>query len=422
MRTYLVGGAVRDRLLGLEVSDRDWVVVGATPEQMVDQGFRPVGADFPVFLHPKTREEYALARTERKSGSGYHGFVFHTGSDVSLEDDLQRRDLTINAIAQETCQEPGHKPGYKRGQDADANLIDPCGGQQDLQDRILRHVSPAFVEDPVRVLRLARYYARFKPLGFRVAPETQALLKHMVGSGEVDHLVPERVWAETQRSLALPQPQYFFELLRECGALARLFPELDALFGVPQPAAHHPEIDTGVHTLMALAQAARMQATTAVRYALLCHDYGKALTPEDALPSHHGHEEAGVALVEQASKRLGVPREFREIAILVTRWHLHVHRAGELKPVTLLKLLEAADVLRRPERLAQLISACEADARGRLGLEDRPYPQADILRAARDVAAAVDAKAIVANGKRGPEVGEALRRARIDAIADLTNR
>lgn len=408
MRTYLVGGAVRDRLLGLAASDRDWVVVGATPEQMIGQGFCPVGADFPVFLHPETREEYALARTERKSGRGYHGFVFHTGSDVSLEDDLQRRDLTINAIAQEV--------GHKRGQDTDAPLVDPCGGQQDLQDRILRHVSPAFVEDPVRVLRLARYYARFKPLGFRVAPETLTLLKRMVNSGEVDHLVPERVWAETQRSLALPEPQYFFELLRECGALARLFPEVDALFGVPQPAAHHPEIDTGIHTLMALAQAARLQATPAARYALLCHDFGKALTPEAALPSHHGHEEAGVALVEQASKRLGVPREFREIAILVTRWHLHVHRVSELKPTTLLKLLEAADALRRPERLEQLISACEADARGRQGLEDRPYPQADILRAARDAAASVDAEAIVASGKRGPEVGQALRRARIAAI------
>ncbi len=400
MQTWLVGGAVRDRLLGLEVSDRDWVVVGATPEKMTGQGFRPVGADFPVFLHPETGEEYALARTERKSGKGYHGFVFHTGEDVSLEDDLQRRDLTINSIAE----------------DANGNLTDPCGGQRDIENRVLRHVSPAFVEDPVRVLRLARYYARFKPLGFSVAPETLALLTQMVDNGEIDHLVPERVWAEAQRSLALPQPQHFFELLRECGALARIFPELDALFGVPQPAAHHPEIDTGVHTLMALAQAARLQASTAARYAVLCHDYGKALTPPEKLPSHHGHEQAGLARVEQCSQRLGVPREFREIALLVTRWHLHVHRADELKPATLLKVLEAADAFRRPERLEQLLIACEADARGRTGLAERDYPQPKRFHAALAAAAKIDAQAIVASGKRGPQVGEELRRQRVHAI------
>jgi len=405
MQIYLVGGAVRDRLLGLEVADRDWVVVGASPEAMSDQGFRPVGADFPVFLHPETSEEYALARTERKSGSGYHGFVFHTGPDVTLEDDLQRRDLTVNAIAQ----------------DADGNLSDPCGGQKDLESRVLRHVSPAFVEDPVRVLRVARYYARFKPLGFSVAPETLELLKQMVNNGEVDHLVPERVWAEAVRSLALPEPQHFFELLRECGALARIIPELDSLFGVPQTAKHHPEIDTGVHTLMALAQAARLQAPTVVRYAVLCHDYGKALTPEQVLPGHRGHEQAGLELVEACSQRLGVPREFREVALLVTRWHLHVHRAAELKAATILKVLEAADAFRRPERLGHLLLACEADARGRLGLEARDYPQTEMFRNALDAAQTVDTKAIVNSGKRGPQVGEELKRQRIAAISAAQN-
>ena len=403
MQTYLVGGAIRDQLLGLEVQERDWVVVGATPQAMAEAGYRPVGADFPVFLHPKSGEEYALARTERKSGSGYHGFVFHTGDDVTLEDDLARRDLTINAMAQA---EGG-------------SLIDPYGGQKDLHARVLRHVSPAFVEDPVRVLRIARFYTRFKPLGFVVADETMALLQQMVANGEVDHLVPERVWAETRRSLAHPEPQHFFELLRECGALARIFPELDALFGVPQPRQHHPEIDSGVHTLMALAQSADMQASVAVRFAVLCHDYGKALTPAQALPSHHGHEQAGVTLVQQCCERLGVPREFRELACLVTRWHLHVHRAAELKPATLLKLLEAADAFRRPERLQQLLQACEADARGRTGLQDRPYPQADIVNQALAAAAAIDAKAIVQAGKRGPAVGEELRRQRIAAIKQL---
>lgn len=400
MQTYLVGGAVRDRLLGIEVADRDWVVVGASPEQMTQQGFRPVGADFPVFLHPKTSEEYALARTERKSGKGYHGFVFHAGPQVTLEQDLQRRDLTVNAIAEA----------------ADGNLIDPCGGQQDLQNRVLRHVSPAFVEDPVRLLRVARYYARFKSLGFSVAPETRVLLKSMVDNGEVDHLVPERCWAEAVRSLALPEPQYFFELLRECGALARIFPELDALFGVPQAAEHHPEIDTGVHTLMALAEAARLQAPTAVRYAVLCHDYGKALTPAQDLPAHHGHEQAGLDRVAACSQRLGVPREYRELALLVTRWHLHVHRAAELKPATLLKVLEAADAFRRPERLEQLLLACEADARGRKGLQTREYSQPAIFRTALAAAGAINAKAIVASGKRGPQVGEELKRQRIAAI------
>lgn len=400
MQTYLVGGAVRDRLLGLAVRERDWVVLGATPQDMVDKGYRPVGRDFPVFLHPQSGEEYALARTERKSGSGYHGFTFHTGPDVTLEADLQRRDLTVNAIAESP----------------DGRLVDPYGGQHDLQQRILRHVSPAFSEDPVRVLRLARFYARFKPMGFSVAKETMALLRHMVDNGEIDHLVSERVWAETLRSLSLPEPQHFFELLAQCGALEKLFPELNALFGVPQTPEYHPEIDCGVHTMLCLAQAARLKAPPVVRFAVLCHDYGKALTPQAELPSHRGHEQAGLKPVSACCERLGVPREFREIALLVTEWHLHVHRAAELRPSTMLKLLEAADAFRRPQRLEHLLLACEADARGREGYADCEYPQPGIVRVALSAAQKVDTQAIVAAGKRGPAIGEELRKQRIAEI------
>lgn len=404
METYLVGGAVRDELLGLPVRERDWVVTGATPEEMVAAGYRPVGRDFPVFLHPETHEEYALARTERKSGRGYHGFVFHTGSDVTLEEDLRRRDLTVNAMARGPAGE----------------LVDPFDGRRDLEARLLRHVSEAFVEDPVRLLRVARFYARFAPLGFTVADDTKALMRRMVDGGEVDHLVPERVWAETERSLALPEPQRFFELLREVGALARLFPELDALFGVPQPERHHPEIDSGVHTLMALAQAARLEGSTAVRFAVVCHDFGKAATPRGEWPSHRGHEQAGVPLVRECCRRLGVPREHRDLALLATRWHLHVHRGGELRPGTILKLLEAADAFRRPERFDDLLLACEADARGRTGLEDRDYPQPGILRRALATAQAVDTQAILEEGYAGPAIGEELRKRRIEAITSLT--
>ncbi|MES1942607.1 tRNA nucleotidyltransferase [Salinisphaera sp. PC39] len=403
MKTYLVGGAVRDELLGLPVRERDWVVVGATPADMEAAGYRPVGRDFPVFLHPETGEEHALARTERKSGRGYHGFVFHTGTDVTLEDDLERRDLTVNAIAR----------------DDDGRLVDPFGGRRDLEARLLRHVSDAFVEDPVRLLRVARFYARFAPLGFRVADETKALLARMVADGEVDHLVPERVWSETERSLALPGPQRFFELLREVGALARLFPELDALFGVPQPETHHPEIDSGRHTLLALAQAARMETSTAVRFAVLCHDFGKALTPRDRWPAHHGHEAAGVAPVRACCERLGVPRAHRDLALLATRWHLHVHRALELRPATVLDLLEAADAFRRPERFEDLLLACEADARGREGFEDRDYPQAAHLRRALDLARAVSAREIAESGLTGPAIAEELRKRRIAAIRQV---
>lgn len=400
MNAYLVGGAVRDELLGLPVRERDWVVVGATPEDMQAKGFRPVGRDFPVFLHPENGEEYALARTERKSGRGYHGFVFHTGTEVTLEEDLRRRDLTVNAMAR----------------DADGNLVDPFNGQRDLEDRRLRHVSDAFVEDPVRLLRVARFYTRFAPLGFTVADETKTLLARMVADGEVDHLVPERVWAETERSLALPEPRHFFELLREVDALEKLFPELDALFGVPQPEQHHPEIDSGVHTLLALDQAARLEASTAVRFAVLCHDFGKALTPREQWPSHPGHEAAGVPLARACCERLGVPRAHRDLALLVTRWHLHVHRAAELRASTVLKLLEAADAFRRPERLEGLLLACEADARGRTGFEDEPYPQPALLRAALAAARKVDAQEIAASGKSGPAIAKELGKQRIAAI------
>ncbi|MES1941190.1 tRNA nucleotidyltransferase [Salinisphaera sp. T5B8] len=406
MQRYLVGGALRDEWLGLPVSDRDWVVVGATPEEMVAAGYRPVGRDFPVFLDPETKEEHALARTERKQGHGYHGFVFHTGADVRLEDDLVRRDLTINAIA--------------RGDDG--QVVDPCGGRTDLQNRVLRHVSPAFVEDPVRLLRLARYYARFAPLGFRVADETMALLREMVRSGEVDHLVPERVWAETERALMHDEPQLFFYLLRECGALARLFPELDNLFGVIQPIRHHPEIDSGVHTLLVLGQTAAANDPLAARYAALCHDYGKARTPAHVLPGHRGHEAAGVPLAEACSERLGVPKAVREAAALVTRWHTHVHRMHELRPATMLELFERIDAFRRPERLEILIAVCSADVHGRLGFEQRQYDQPATARRAFAAAQAIDAKPLAAAGLRGAQIGEALKRERIRAIATAIGR
>lgn len=400
MNCYLVGGAVRDRLLGLSVRERDWVVLGASPETMTQAGYQPVGRDFPVFLHPHTHEEYALARTERKRGHGYHGFTFHAAPDVSLEEDLKRRDLTINAMAE----------------DAKGNVIDPYGGQADLAARVLRHVSPAFAEDPVRILRLARFYARFAPLGFVVADETKALMRTMVANGEIDHLVPERVWAEMQRALMHEHPECFFELLRDVDALARVLPELDAQFGVPQPERHHPEIDAGVHTLLVLSQAVRLQAPLRVRFAALCHDFGKGVTPQDILPSHRGHEEAGVPLVQTACTRLGVPRAFRELAILVVRWHLHMHRLAQLRPATILKLLTAADAFRRPERLDDFLLTCEADARGRLGFEDRDYPQPGMLRAALQAATKVDAAALAGRGLRGAAIGEALRRERIRNI------
>ena len=396
MEIYLVGGAVRDRLLGLPVKDRDWVVVGTTPEAMTALGYKIVGTDFPVFLHPETKEEYALARTERKSGRGYKGFTVYAGPDVTLEQDLARRDLTINAMAE----------------DAAGRLIDLFDGANDLKRGILRHVAPAFAEDPLRVLRVARFAARF---GYPVAHETQILMRTLVEAGEMETLVAERVWSELERALAEKQPVRFLEVLRECGALQRLLPELDALFGVPQPPEHHPEIDTGVHTLMVLAQATRLSPDARVRFAALLHDLGKGTTPASEWPKHVGHEERGAALVRDICSRLRVPNDYRDLAVLAARYHTHCHRAAELRDATLLETLEALDAFRRPERIEGFVRACEADFRGRTGYEERPYPQADIFRQAYFAARAVDTAAI-ASGRNGPEIAEAIRTARIDAI------
>jgi tRNA nucleotidyltransferase (CCA-adding enzyme) len=403
MQVYLVGGALRDRLLGRPVRERDWVVVGATPEDLIARGFTPVGREFPVFLHPQTHEEHALARLERKVAPGYRGFVTEFSPAVTLEEDLKRRDLTINAMAE----------------DPSGEIIDPYGGRRDLEARLLRHVSDAFIEDPVRILRVARFAARFAPLGFRVAPETLALMTRMVDGGEVDALVPERVWQETERALAEDRPEVFFEVLRGCGALARLYPEVDALFGVPQPAKWHPEIDTGVHVLLALQYAARTGASTAVRFATLAHDLGKALTPRDRWPSHHGHEGAGVPLIEALGRRLKIPREPLELAVLTARHHTNVHRALELRTATLLELLESTDAFRRPERFGELLLACEADARGRAGLEDRPYPQADYLRRAREAAAGVSLSEEDRQQLKGPAAGARIRELRLAALAEV---
>ncbi len=404
MKIYQVGGSVRDKLLGLPVQDRDWVVVGATPQQMLDQGFKQVGQDFPVFLHPDTHEEYALARTERKTGPGYKGFSVHTAPNVTLEDDLVRRDLTINAMAETP----------------DGMLIDPYGGAEDLRQRRLRHVSAAFVEDPVRILRVARFAARFAPLGFRVADETNALMRQMVESGEADALVPERVWAELARALGEALPSRFFETLRDCGALARLFPDIDCLFGVPQPPEHHPEIDTGVHVMLVLDQAARLSPDTQVRFAALLHDLGKGTTPSEEWPRHIGHEARGTDLVKAMCKRWRVPGDYRDLAVLTAKYHTHCHRAAELRPSTLLDTLQALDALRRPQRFESFLLACEADFRGRPGYEDKPYPQADIFRAALQAAQTVDAKALVTEGLAGEALADKLRRQRITTIARIT--
>lgn len=402
MRTYLVGGAVRDRLLQRPVSDHDHVVVGATPDQLLALGYKPVGKDFPVFLHPDTGEEYALARTERKTGHGYHGFAVHADPAVTLEQDLERRDLTINAIAMDEA----------------GGLVDPFGGARDVEQRVLRHVSPAFVEDPVRLLRVARFAARFAPLGFTVADETMELMRRMVREGEVDHLVPERVWQETRRALGEPRPSVFVQVLRASGALAVLFPEVDALYGVPQRAEYHPEIDTGIHIEMVLDMAARIApGNDLVGFCALTHDLGKALTPADVLPRHIGHEQAGVAPLRRLAARLRVPTEYAALAEQVCREHLNAHRAFELKPATVLRLLSALDALRRPERLEVFLAACEADKRGRLGLEDADYPQAAYLRAARAAAAEINAAPFVARGLEGPAVGAAMEKARAQAIA-----
>jgi len=400
MQVYLVGGAVRDRLLGLPPRERDWVVVGSSPAELEAAGYIPVGREFPVFLHPVSHEEYALARLERKVAPGYRGFATEFSPGVTLAEDLRRRDLTINAIAES----------------ATGELIDPYGGRADLEARLLRHVSDAFVEDPVRVLRVARFAARFAALGFRVADETLALMRRMSASGELAALVPERVWQETGRALDTAHPEVFFQTLRECGALAAIFPEIDALYGVPQPPKWHPEIDTGVHVMLALAWAARSGASTAVRFAVLGHDLGKARTPRELWPKHHGHEELGVAAVEALADRLRVPGSLRELAILAAREHTLVHRALELRPETVLKLLQECDAFRRPERFGELLQACEADARGRTGFETHPYPQAAYLRAALAAAAAVTLPEEERRGLKGTAIGAELKRRRVLAV------
>jgi tRNA nucleotidyltransferase (CCA-adding enzyme) len=403
MRIYLVGGAVRDALLGRPVKERDWVVVGATPDELASRGYRPVGRDFPVFLHPETHEEYALARLERKTAPGYRGFAVEFSPDVTLEDDLKRRDLTINAMAQ----------------DETGALVDPHDGRADLERRLLRHVSEAFVEDPVRILRVARFAARYAPLGFTIADETLALMRTMVANGEANALVPERVWAETLKALGEDRPDVYFEALRACGALAVVFPELDRLWGVPQPEKWHPEIDTGVHVMMVLRQAVGLSPLPRVRFAALTHDLGKGETPEHRWPRHHGHEERSAELVEGLCARLRVPNDFRDLAIAVARWHGLCHRALELRPSTALELLEHLDAFRRPERFAEFLLACEADLRGRAGLEDRAYPQAAYLAEARRVAAATVLAADEREGLAGAEIGKRLHERRVDAIRSV---
>ncbi len=401
MKTYLVGGAVRDKLLDYPVYERDWVVVGSTADQMLSQGFRPVGKDFPVFLHPETNEEYALARTERKTAPGYKGFVVHAESNVSLEQDLLRRDLTINAIAEDDA----------------GNLIDPYGGRQDLEARLLRHVSEAFTEDPVRLLRVARFAARYAHLGFKVANETLELMSKMTVRGEVNALVAERVWAELVKALAERTPQQFFRILRECGALQVLFPELDALFGVPQPARHHPEIDTGIHTLMTLEQAAKLSDRTVVRFAALMHDIGKGLTPSEILPGHHGHEEVGAELFKQVAQRLRIPDQYKRLTTQVIRYHTHCHRAFELQASTLVDTLHALDALRKNnESLEYFLLACMADARGRTSFEEREYQQYDLFKTAQKAALNVNIQPLIEQGLTGRAIGESIRIKRIEAV------
>ena len=394
---YCVGGAVRDGLLGLPVQDRDWVVVGSTPEEMAARGYRPVGKDFPVFLHPDTHEEYALARTERKTAPGYKGFVIHAAPDVTLEQDLLRRDFTVNAIAQ----------------DADGKLTDPYGGVADLRAGILRHVSPAFGEDPVRILRAARFVARF---GFSIAPETLTLMREMVRNGEVDALVPERVWQELARGLMEKTPSHFFATLRDCGALAKILPEIDALFGVPQPPQYHPEIDCGVHTMLVLDDAAQHNYALEVRFAALMHDLGKATTPADILPRHIGHELRSVDLLRVLCERLRVPGECRDLGLLVARYHGDVHRAHELRPETIVRLLQSCDAWRRPERFEQLLQACASDARGRTGHKNDAYPQADYLLRALRAAQAVNAGEIAQQCEDKAKIPEQIRLARVAAV------
>lgn len=400
MEIYQVGGAIRDELLGLEVKDRDWVVVGSTPEEMAALGYKAVGREFPVFIHPDTGEEYALARTERKTGAGYKGFVFNTSDDITLEQDLQRRDITINAMAR----------------DGNGNLVDPFNGCKDLEDKIIRHVSDAFIEDPLRVLRVARFAARFD---FAIAEETQSLLKEISATDELQALTPERIWVETEKALQTPQPRRYFEVLRECNALAVLFSEIDRLFGVPQPERHHPEIDSGVHTLMVLEQATQLTTDTEVRFAALVHDLGKATTPQAIWPSHHGHETRGVKLINNLCGRLRIPNRYRELAILVSRYHLNCHRIRELKPATVLRKLEGADAFRRSDRFDRFLLACEADARGRKGKENMDYPQAELFRKYRAACLSVDTKPADFQDLKGKQIADHIRARRIEAIKQV---
>jgi len=402
MKTYLIGGAVRDKLLGLTIKDRDWVVVGSSSGEMIAKGFEPVGKDFPVFLHPKTHEEYALARTERKSAPGYKGFVVHAAPNVTLEEDLARRDLTINAIAQAE----------------DGSLIDPFNGQQDLKNKILRHVSPAFVEDPVRVLRIARFAARF---GFTIADETKILINTMVAAKELDYLVPERVWQELEKALATKQPSLFFIALREAGALQCLFPEVDRLFGVPQVPKWHPEIDTGVHVMMVIDQAAKLTDDIAVRFAALCHDLGKGTTPDYILPQHNGHEARSIQLTQDLCKRMRVPKDMESLAVKVAEYHTHLHLLFELRPVTILQVIEALDGIRRPLRFEQYLLASEADFRGRPGYEDLPLPAINVFKKCLSACQSVTAQAFIELGKQGPALGEAIRKQRINLITQVMN-
>jgi len=416
MKIHLVGGAVRDALLGLPVTDRDWVVVGATPQALIDQGFLPVGKDFPVFLHPTTHEEYALARTERKTAPGYHGFAVHAAPDVTLEEDLARRDITINAIAANA--DWIRATGQFSINDAQLTLIDPFQGQEDLANKVFRHVSPAFREDPVRILRIARFAARFAD--FSVAPETLALMREMVASGEVEHLVPERVWQELARGLMEATPSRMFAVLRDCGALKRLLPEVDRLWGVPQRADYHPEIDTGVHLMMVLNMSARLGASLPVRFACLGHDLGKGNTPADVLPRHMGHEERSAKLLKPLCERLRVPTDCREIADVMAREHSNIHRSADISAAALTRLLERCDALRKPQRMADILLACECDARGRLGHAEDTYPPRQRLLSVLQVMQRIDSKSIAAEaasaGASGQKVGEMIHHARVAAV------
>jgi len=425
METYLVGGAVRDALMGLRVQDHDWVVVGATPQELVDQGFVPVGRDFPVFLHPQTKEEYALARTERNTAPGYRGFAVHAAPDVTLEDDLARRDLTINSIAvhadltRASALFSSESSSLAASWEASGALVDPYGGRKDIADKVLRHVTPAFREDPVRILRLARFAARFTD--FHVAPETLDLMREMVAQGDVDHLVAERVWQEIARGLMEAQPSRMFAVLRDCGALAHLLPELDRLWGVPQSVEHHPEVDTGVHVMLVLDLAARLHASLGVRFACLVHDLGKGTTPADVLPRHIGHEERSVRLLKALCERLRVPVDCKELAEVVAREHGNIHRSHDLGPEATLRLLERCDAIRKPARFAEALLACECDARGRLGRQDTPYPQGLRLTLALQRVLAVATNSVAAEamaaGDSGPKIGERIHRARVRALA-----